>query len=236
MATSKKTNNKNTPYTTKRKTSSKVTSALKASNDKTSRDTDANEDLSSLEDNSSAGLNQPSQPKRQDSISKSPEELPSALKELFLDEIKDIYWAEKQLTKVLPKMQQAASSSDLADAIGDHLEETRTHVDRLEQIFDMLGEKPQAKKCDAMEGITKEGERIVEDTEEGTSTRDAGVIMASQKVEHYEMATYGSLKQIATVLQLPEVADLLSQTLEEERAADEKLSQIAEGLSFAEKE
>ncbi len=219
MATAKKTTSKTGSVSGNNKTMATPSSALKASNDITSRD-ETEEDMSSMQNNSRT-------------VKPSGSEMPDALKELFLDEIKDIYWAEKQLTKVLPKMQQAAASSDLADAIGDHLEETKVHVERLEQIFEILGEKAQAKKCDAMEGITKEGESIVEETEEGTPTRDAGVIMASQKVEHYEIATYGSLKQIATVLQLQDVANLLSQTLEEEKAADAKLTEVAESLNFS---
>jgi ferritin-like metal-binding protein YciE len=151
-----------------------------------------------------------------------------ALLEFFKDEIKDIYWAEKHLTKALPKMKKAATSSELANAIGEHLEVTKTHVARLEQVFELLGEKPKAKKCEAMEGISKEGESIIEDTEEGTATRDVGIIMASQKVEHYEIATYGGLKQLATTLGLSDIADLLEQTLNEEKEADETLTGIAE--------
>jgi len=157
----------------------------------------------------------------------SPEAEP-ALHELFVDCIKDIYWAENHLVKTLPKMHKAATSNELAAAIHDHLEETKTHVTRLEQVFELLGEKAQAKKCDAMEGIAKEGESIVESTEEGTTTRDVGIILAAQKVEHYEIATYGGLHQLAITLGLNEVADLLEQTLAEEKAADEKLSSVAE--------
>ena len=152
----------------------------------------------------------------------------SMLKEFFTDEIKDIYWAEKHLVKTLPKMAKAATSDELKSAITDHLEVTKTHVSRLEQVFEILGEKVQAKKCDAMDGITKEGESIIEDTEAGTSTRDVGVIMASQKVEHYEIATYGGLAQLATTLGMTDVADLLNQTLAEEKEADSMLSNIAE--------
>jgi ferritin-like metal-binding protein YciE len=154
--------------------------------------------------------------------------LDPALLEFFKDEIKDIYWAEKHLTKALPKMKKAATSEELTNAIGEHLEVTKTHVARLEQVFELLGEKPKAKKCEAMEGISKEGESIIEDTEEGTATRDVGIIMASQKVEHYEIATYGGLKQLATTLGLSDIADLLEQTLNEEKEADETLTGIAE--------
>jgi ferritin-like metal-binding protein YciE len=152
----------------------------------------------------------------------------SMLLEFFTDELKDIYWAEKHLVKTLPKMQKAATSQELQDAIADHLEVTKTHVTRLEQVFEILGEKAQAKKCDAMAGITEEGDGIVEETEEGTSTRDVGVILSAQKVEHYEISTYGGLAQLATTLGQDEVADLLNQTLAEEKEADALLTEIAE--------
>ena len=151
-----------------------------------------------------------------------------ALLEFFVGEIKDIYWAEKHLTKALPKMRKAATSEELANAFGEHLEVTKTHVSRLEQVFELLGKKPQAKKCDAMEGIVKEGESIIEETEEGTATRDVGLILAGQKVEHYEIATYGGLAQLAKTLGLDEVANLLMQTLGEEKEADQTLTGIAE--------
>jgi len=157
----------------------------------------------------------------------SPEAQP-ALLELFTDGIKDIYWAENHLVKTLPKMQKAATSKKLVAAIESHLEETKTHVERLEQVFELLGEKVQAQKCDAMEGLAKEGEGIVESTEPGTATRDVGIILASQKVEHYEIATYGGLAGLATILGLTDVADILAQTLAEEKAADEKLTDVAE--------
>jgi ferritin-like metal-binding protein YciE len=151
-----------------------------------------------------------------------------ALMELFIDCIKDIYWAENHLVKSLPKMQQAATSTELASAIGKHLEETKVHVSRLEYVFELLGEKAQAKKCDAMEGLSKEGEGIIENTQTGTATRDVGIILASQKVEHYEIATYGGIQQLAVTLGLDKVAEILAQTLEEEKAADQKLTEVAE--------
>ncbi|MBS1564862.1 MAG: ferritin-like domain-containing protein [Bacteroidetes bacterium] len=152
----------------------------------------------------------------------------SRLKEFFIDELKDIYWAEKHLTKALPKLRKAATSDELRDALEEHLEVTRTHIERLEQAFGQLGEKAVAKKCEAMEGITKEGDSIIEDTEDGTATRDVGIILAAQKAEHYEIATYGGLAQLATTLGLDEVASLLQQTLEEEKEADSKLTEVAE--------
>ena len=150
------------------------------------------------------------------------------LQEFFTDEIKDIYWAEKHLVKTLPRMAKAATSQELKDAFTHHLEETKTHVERIEQVFEMLEEKPQAKKCEAMEGITKEGESIIEDTETGTSTRDVGLILAGQKVEHYEIATYGGLIQLAKNLGRDDVAEILIQTLREEKNADEQLTTVAE--------
>lgn len=150
------------------------------------------------------------------------------LKEFFIDELKDIYWAEKHLVKTLPKMKKGATSPELQSAFAEHLEQTKGHVTRLEEAFGILGKKAQAKKCEAMEGITKEGESIIEDTENGTSTRDVGLILAAQKVEHYEISTYGGLHQLAITLGLDDVADILAQTLEEEKQTDEKLTEIAE--------
>lgn len=151
-----------------------------------------------------------------------------ALREFFIDEIKDIYWAEKKLVTTLPKMAKAAGTQELKDCINDHLEATRVHVSRLEQVFELLGEKAQAKKCEAMEGILKEGSGIIEETEAGTATRDVGIILASQKVEHYEISTYGGLAQLAKTLGLEEVKNLLGQTLGEEKEADQLLTDIAE--------
>jgi ferritin-like metal-binding protein YciE len=156
-----------------------------------------------------------------------------ALMELFIDEIKDIYWAEKHLTKALPKMKKAASSEELANAIGEHLEATKEHVARLEQVFELLGKKAQGKKCEAMAGLVEEGQSVIEDTEAGTATRDVGLILAAQKVEHYEIATYGGLATLAKVLGLDEIKDLLGQTLDEEKEADELLTSIAEnGVNY----
>jgi ferritin-like metal-binding protein YciE len=152
----------------------------------------------------------------------------STLKEFFTDEIKDIYWAEKHLVKTLPKMARAATSTELKEAFTNHLEETKVHVERLEQVFELLEEKAQAKKCEAMEGITKEGDGIIEETKSGTSTRDVGLILAGQKVEHYEISTYGGLEQLARNLGRDDVAELLRKTLEEEKTADLLLTTVAE--------
>jgi len=156
------------------------------------------------------------------------QETNSQLQKLFEDSLKDIYWAEKNLTKALPKMQKAATTEELKNAIEEHLTQTENQVARLEEVFDLIGKKAQAKKCDAMEGLIKEGESIVEETEEGSMTRDVGIIMAAQKIEHYEIATYGGLAQIATTMGLDEAADLLNETLDEEKETDQLLTEIAE--------
>ncbi|HVS97687.1 MAG TPA: ferritin-like domain-containing protein [Puia sp.] len=152
----------------------------------------------------------------------------SKLEEFFHDEIKDIYWAEKKLVQTLPKLSKAATSEQLRDAFSTHLEQTKEHVTRLEKVFDLLGHKPQAKKCDAMEGITEEGASVMEDTEDGTSTRDVALILAGQKAEHYEIATYGGLAQIARTLGHDDVAEILETTLQEEKDTDALLTQLAE--------
>jgi ferritin-like metal-binding protein YciE len=152
----------------------------------------------------------------------------SMLLEFFHGEIKDIYWAEKHLLKAIPKMSKAATSPELKEAFNNHLEETRGHVERLEQVFELLGARPQAKKCEAMDGITREGDSIVEETEAGTATRDVGLILAGQKVEHYEISTYGGLVQLARNLAHDDIAEILETTLNEEKTADETLTTIAE--------
>ena len=152
----------------------------------------------------------------------------SMLKSFFEDELKDIYWAEKNIVKALPKMKKAATSQKLQEAFENHLQQTQTHVQRLEQAFELLGKKAQAKKCDAMAGIIEEANGIIDETEKGTATRDVGLILGGQKVEHYEISTYGGLAQLATTLGLEDVADLLKQTLEEEKQADKLLTEIAE--------
>jgi ferritin-like metal-binding protein YciE len=157
----------------------------------------------------------------------------SMLREFFVDELKDIYWAEKHIVSTLPKMAKAATSQELKDAFTNHLEETRGHVSRLEDAFKALDEKAVAKKCDAMEGILKEGAGIIDETDEGTATRDVGLVLAAQKVEHYEISTYGGLAQLARTLGENEVAELLAATLSEEKAADEKLTEVAEqGINY----
>ena len=149
------------------------------------------------------------------------------LRALFEDGLKDIYWAEKALTKALPKMAKNATSQELVTAINEHLDVTKTQVQKLEQVFESIGKKAQAKKCDAMEGLLKEGEGILEETKPGP-VRDAGIIAACQKVEHYEIATYGTLASFAALLGEDEAAALLQDILAEEKEADEVLSTVAE--------
>jgi ferritin-like metal-binding protein YciE len=150
-----------------------------------------------------------------------------ALQELFLDCVRDIFWAENHLVKTLPKMAQSATSAELADAINLHLKQTKIHVERLEKIFSILGKDPVAKKCDAIEGITKEGEGVIESTDKGTATRDVGIILSSQKVEHYEIASYLGLIRLANTLGHSEVAGIFQQTLNEELETDQLLTEIA---------
>jgi ferritin-like metal-binding protein YciE len=152
------------------------------------------------------------------------------LMEFFIEELRDVYGAENQLTKALPKLRKAATSPDLATAFEDHLSVTQAQISRLEQIFKLLGEKAEAKKCDGMEGLIKEGESVIQDTEAGSATRDVGLIISAQKVEHYEIAAYGSLRQLAKTISKEEVSHLLEQTLQEEKETDMLLSNLAETL------
>jgi ferritin-like metal-binding protein YciE len=152
----------------------------------------------------------------------------SHLEKFFLAQLKDIYYAENKITQALPKMQEATTTEQLKDAFEDHLHQTQRHVKRLEKVFQSLGQKPEAQKCEAIEGIAREVDNIIEETEEGTLTRDAALIIAAQKVEHYEIATYGGLVQLAITMQLHEAADLLDKTLVEEEDTDALLTEIAE--------
>jgi ferritin-like metal-binding protein YciE len=152
----------------------------------------------------------------------------SLLEEFFVDELKDIYWAEKYLHKNLPKMQNAASSPQLKKAFEDHTRVTSDQIARIEEVFRFLDKKAEAKKCEAMEGLINEAQSIIEDTEKNTATRDVALIMAAQKVEHYEIATYGGLAQLANTLGLDKIANLLGETLDEEKETDELLTDIAE--------
>ncbi len=152
----------------------------------------------------------------------------SLLKEFFVEELKDIYYAEKQIVKTLPKMKKAATSNALKQAFEAHLVMTKEQVLRLERVFELMGKKAKGKTCEAIVGIIKEGEGIISDTDSDTATRDVGLIFAAQKVEHYEIATYGGLAQLAETLGLNEISQLLHTTLEEEKQTDLDLTAIAE--------
>jgi ferritin-like metal-binding protein YciE len=153
----------------------------------------------------------------------------SALKELYIDELRDIYNAENQLVRALPKMAKAANSDELRAGFEGHLEQTKGHVARLETIFKGLGEKPTGKKCKGMEGLIEEGKEMIEE-QEGEAL-DAGLISAAQRVEHYEIAAYGCVRTYANLLGESEAAKLLEETLNEEKETDQKLSQLAEKIN-----
>jgi ferritin-like metal-binding protein YciE len=150
----------------------------------------------------------------------------SPLMKLFEDELKDIYWAEKAVTKAIPKMIKNATSQELIDTLTSHLAETAIQATRLEQVFESINQKAVAKKCEAMEGLIKEAEELMESCEDGAMC-DAGIIAAVQKVEHYEIASYGTLRQFAETLGLAKAERLLKATLNEEKASDHKLTKVA---------
>jgi ferritin-like metal-binding protein YciE len=153
----------------------------------------------------------------------------ATMDELFLDELRDLYDAEKQLTKALPKMVEWSTAEELKEAFESHLEETQGQVERLEQIFEALDEKATGKKCAAMAGLVKEAEELASEIDE-SSVLDAGLIAAAQKVEHYEMSGYGSARTHARLLGHTDAVSLLEQTLKEEKAADKKLNDLAENM------
>jgi ferritin-like metal-binding protein YciE len=152
------------------------------------------------------------------------------LKELFIDELKDLYSAEKQIVRSLPKLAKAASTPELQEALRSHLEETKGQVERLDQIAEIVGKKLTGKTCAGMKGVLEEGSEVLEDIEEG-NVRDAALIGASQRVEHYEIAGYGTARDLAKLLGLDDAVELLEQTLEEEKAADKKLTVISKNVN-----
>lgn len=152
------------------------------------------------------------------------------LKELYIDELKDLYNAETQLVKALPKMAKASSSDELRQGFEDHLEQTKGHVERLEKIFELLDESPKGKKCAGMEGLIQEGSEVMEEDYEG-AVMDAGLIGAAQRVEHYEIAGYGTATEFARILGEDEHVSLLNETLEEEKETDEKLTELAKQIN-----
>jgi ferritin-like metal-binding protein YciE len=155
-----------------------------------------------------------------------PTEMETKLGKLFEEELRDIYWVEKALTKAIPKMIKKATSTDLIAALETHLTETEDHVKRAEQVFEIIGKTPRGKTCEAMEGLIKEAEEVMEESDEGVM-RDAGIIAAAQKVEHYEIAAYGTLRTYAQTLGLNDAASLLEKTLKDEKNADTILTTVA---------
>lgn len=153
-----------------------------------------------------------------------------SMEKMFLTELKDLYSVEKQITRALPKMAKAATSEDLRQAFQTHLEETRGQIGRLERIFEILGQKASAKTCEGMKGILEEGAETMEETEEG-ELRDAAMIAAAQRVEHYEIAAYGTMRALAQMMGQQEIAQLLQETLDEEGQTDKKLSAIAKSVN-----
>jgi ferritin-like metal-binding protein YciE len=152
--------------------------------------------------------------------------------ELLLDELKDLYSAEKQITKSLPKLAKAATSPDLKQAFQRHLQETHGQIERLDRVFEILGKSPKGKMCHGMKGVLEEGSEVLDETEKG-AVRDAALISAAQRVEHYEMAGYGCVREYARILGQKEIASLLDETLREEEAADKKLGTIAKQVNRA---
>lgn len=153
----------------------------------------------------------------------------TTFQELYREELKDLYDAERQIVQALPKMQEAASSEDLASAFEEHLNETRDQVKRLEKIFQQMGEKPAGRTCEGMRGLLQEGDKILTEIEK-SPVRDAALIAAAQKVEHYEISGYGTARAMAEMLGEEDAAELLQETLDEESSTDEVLTQIAEGI------
>lgn len=153
----------------------------------------------------------------------------SKFREFFIDQLKDIYWAEQALAKALPKMMEAATSQKLAKAFEKHTKETEGQIRTLDQVFELMGEKAEGKKCEAMDGLIKEAEEIIKDTEKDSYTRDAGLVLAGQKTEHYEIATYGTLVVFAKQMGETEVAKLLQKILDEEEKTDISLTMVSEG-------
>lgn len=201
---------------TKKATSSKSNSSSKSNNGTVKKNSAGNGQKSKTSGKSSTKTNlQTSQ---------------TPFEKLFEDLLKDIYWAEENLVDALQKMSAAATTEELQGAFEDHKFVTQKHLSRLEKVFGLIGKKPEAKKCDAMAGLIKEGEHVIEETPEGSMTRDAGLIIAAQKVEHYEIAAYGSLVQVALTLGNNQAASLLEKTLYEEEETDFLLTEIAETM------
>ena len=182
------------------------------------------------------GMNPETETKKKGGNQPGSEESPSYLQKFFLDQLKDMYYAEQELLKAMPEMKNAATTEELEDAIDEHMKQTQRHVKRLEKVFHMIGQKPEGKRCEAMDGLVKELKTILRETEENTMTRDAALIIAAQKIEHYEIASYGGLVALAITLGLERAADILDKTLMEEEMTDQMLTDIAEAYINVEAE
>jgi len=154
----------------------------------------------------------------------------SDIREFFIEELQDIFWAENHLLKSLPELKEATTTWELEEAIADHILETENQVTRLHKVFELLGVEAEGQKCEAMTGLVKEAQQVVKDTKEGSIVRDVAIIIACQKVEHYEIAAYGSLRALAQIMGESEIEELLEETLEEEKTADVTLSSLATGF------
>lgn len=192
---------------------------MKKESEKKSQNESSNTSSKRADNDSSSKKNEQSQEKRKTS---------PLLEKLFADMLKDMYWAEKHLVESLPKMRKAATTQELQDAFEDHLYASQKHVSRLERVFKMMDKEAEEKKCPAMAGLTAEADSMIKETKEGTMTRDAGLIIAAQKIEHYEIATYGSLVQLALTFDREDIASILEKTLWEEEDTDSLLTDIAE--------
>jgi ferritin-like metal-binding protein YciE len=219
------------PRTATKKSNSSSKSGSSKSSSSASKSNGSSRSGATSRSGSTGGRSGSSSPtSRNRSASKSREVMPgSMLHEFFVDTLKDIYWAEKALVKALLKMSRNATSEDLRNAFEEHRTQTETHVERLEQVFEALGEKAQAKKCPAMQGLIEEASEVIDETEDDTYTRDCALIVSAQKAEHYEIASYGCLVTIARAMGHAEAADLLQETLDEEKETDVLLTRIAEG-------
>jgi ferritin-like metal-binding protein YciE len=166
--------------------------------------------------------------KKKGSLQQGNDESPSFLQKFFIDQLKDMYYAEQELLKALPEVKSAATTEELEDAIEAHMKQTERHVKRLEKVFHMIELKAEGRKCEAMDGLLRECRNIITETEDHTMTRDAALIIAAQKIEHYEIASYGGLVALAVTLGLERAADMLDKTLAEEEDTDQILTEIAE--------
>jgi len=160
----------------------------------------------------------------------------NSLRDLFVEQLKDLYDAEHQLIKALPKIAKACSSEELRNAFEEHLQKTQQHAERIEQVFEAMGHPAKTQKCKGMEGLIKEGSEVIKEDDIEDEVKDAALIAAAQRVEHYEIAGYGTVRTYANLLGESEAADLLQQTLEEEKEADQTLNQIAEQINVEARE